>query len=159
MSKQRKDHEPPRATGEWGWRFHHLGIPVKKKIKNETCIPELGIAVQGFDSSPFGIEWMRFEKECSIPALIRDVPHIAFEVDDLDAELARHRFRILTKPNSPSPGVRVAMIEHNGAPIELIEFRKTGEKNLLPQRRKDAKVIAHQPINSPVPKNNGSSIR
>jgi hypothetical protein len=29
-----------------------------------------------------------------------------------------------TEPNSPSDGVRVAMIEHNGAPIELIEFVK-----------------------------------
>jgi hypothetical protein len=50
------------------------------------------------------------------------VPHIAFEVDDLDLELKRHDFNIITQTNSPSEGVRVAMIEHNGAPIELIEF-------------------------------------
>jgi hypothetical protein len=31
-------------------------------------------------------------------------------------------FKILSKPNAPSGGVRVAMIEHNGAPVELIEF-------------------------------------
>jgi len=30
----------------------------------------------------------------------------------------------LMVPNSPSKGVRAAMIIHNGAPIELIEFRK-----------------------------------
>ena len=29
---------------------------------------------------------------------------------------------VITEPNPPSTGVRVAMIEHHGAPIELIEF-------------------------------------
>ena len=54
--------------------------------------------------------------------LIQTVPHIAFVVEDLDFELATRGFTILTKPNPPSEGVRVAMIEHNGVPIELIEF-------------------------------------
>lgn len=31
-------------------------------------------------------------------------------------------FKILTYPNAPMDGVRVAMIEHDGAPIELMEF-------------------------------------
>jgi len=56
--------------------------------------------------------------------LIQTVPHLAFEVADLDYELATRNFKILTEPNPPSEGVRVAMIEHNGAPIELIEFEK-----------------------------------
>ena len=42
---------------------------------------------------------------------------------DLDLELSKRDFEILTKPNSPSDDVRVAMIKHNGAPIELIEFK------------------------------------
>ncbi len=33
-------------------------------------------------------------------------------------------FNVLTYPNAPMDGVRVAMIEHNGAPIELMEFEK-----------------------------------
>ena len=49
--------------------------------------------------------------------------HIAFEVDDLDEELKRRDFELLTPPNPPSDGVRVAMIEHNGVPLELIEFK------------------------------------
>jgi hypothetical protein len=31
-------------------------------------------------------------------------------------------FKILSKHNTPSGDVRVAMIEHNGVPVELIEF-------------------------------------
>ncbi len=51
-------------------------------------------------------------------------PYIAFEVDDLDLELSRRKFYIITEPNSSGEGIRVAMIEHNGAPVELIEFNK-----------------------------------
>ena len=80
------------------------------------------LSVSGFASSPFGAEWMRFDEECGMHELIQTVPHIAFVVEDLDFELATRGFTILTKPNPPSEGVRVAMIEHNGVPIELIEF-------------------------------------
>jgi len=54
------------------------------------------------------------------------VPHIAFEVDDLDRELSRLNFIILTPPNSLGAGIRVAMIEHNGAPMNLLNLNKGG---------------------------------
>ena len=80
--------------------------------------------VSGFDTIPFGIEWMRFEPDSPVNALVRRVPHLAFGVDDLDAELAKHAFLLLAPPGSPGEGTRVAMIEHHGAPVELIEFEK-----------------------------------
>jgi hypothetical protein len=43
-------------------------------------------------------------------------------VQDLDFELANHQFDLIGEPNQASDGVRAAMIEHNGVPIELIEF-------------------------------------
>ena len=54
-----------------------------------------------------------------IPPLIQRVPHVAFEVDDLEAALVGQE--ILIAPNSPSPGIRVAFSIHNGAPIEFLE--------------------------------------
>lgn len=99
-----------------------MGIPTTKKRPNEKYIPHLKFYVSGFPESPYGIEWMRFEKDSPIHPLIQKIPHPAFEVNDLDLELSKGNFKILTPPNLPSEGVRVAMIEHNGAPIELIEF-------------------------------------
>ncbi len=46
--------------------------------------------VSGFDTSPYGIEWMRYEPDSPIDELIKSVPHIAFEVDDLESELQKH---------------------------------------------------------------------
>jgi hypothetical protein len=65
---------------------------------------------------------MRFEPEAPVPELVRTVPHVAFEVDDLSAELAGKE--ILIAPNSPSPGLTVAFIVENGAPVEFLQFDK-----------------------------------
>jgi len=122
MNIKRQDNESPLAISEWGWRYHHIGIPTDKSIEGERYIPQYKFYVSGFDTSPYGIEWMRFDHDSPISDIIKSLPHIAFEVDDLDLELSMRNFNILTAPNSPGEGIRVAMIIHNGAPIELIEF-------------------------------------
>jgi len=101
-------------------RFHHLGIPTQTPRAGERYIEHLKIFVSGYETSPYGVEWMRFDPDCSLPELVKTVPHVAFEVDDLDAELAGKE--ILIQPNSPSPGVTVAFIVDNGAPIEFLCF-------------------------------------
>jgi hypothetical protein len=130
MDIQRKDNEPPLATKEWGWRYHHIGIPTNEPSEGEVYLPRFKLYVSGFDTSPYGIEWMRYEPDSPIDDLIKTVPHIAFEVDDLESELQKHDLRILTPPNAPGEGIRVAMILHNGAPIELIEFSNSKSMDL-----------------------------
>ena len=122
LNGKRLDHEPPAAVIECGWRYHHLGIPTDIPKPNEIYLKEFKLYVSGFSTSPYGIEWMRFEDDSPVSDLIKTVPHIAFEVDNLESALEGKE--ILTPPNSPSDGVQVAMIIHNGAPIELIQFQK-----------------------------------
>ena len=123
LSSKRKDHEPPSAIAQRGWRYHHLGIPTEIPRPDECYLAHLKVHVSGFDTSPYGIEWIRFDPDCAVSDLIRTVPHIAFEVDDLDSALTGQT--LLCDVGSPSEGVRVAMILDNGAPIELLEFRKS----------------------------------
>jgi hypothetical protein len=122
MRQERQAHEQPLAAAKWGWRYHHLGIPTTVPRPGEVYLPHLRIHVAGFETSPFGIEWMRFDPDCGIHELIRTVPHLAFEVDDLEAALAGRR--VISPTSSPCAGVRVAMIEDDGAPVELMEFSK-----------------------------------
>jgi hypothetical protein len=119
---RRRGHEPPPVTAQLGWRYHHVGIPTSVARPGETYLEQLGFFVAGFRASPYGVEWMRFEKGSPVHELIRTVPHVAFEVDDLDAAIAGQH--VICPPGSPSEGVRSAMIVHDGAPIELISFRK-----------------------------------
>jgi len=122
----RKDDEPP-AVMRRGWRYHHLGIPTDQPKPGERHLEHLNVYVSGFETSPYGIEWMRFEPDSPISELISTIPHIAFEVDNLDAEIKGKK--LLGGVSEPSEGVRVAMIIDNGAPVELLEFRKTVSKS------------------------------
>lgn len=119
---KRKDNEPPIAITKHGMKFHHIGIPTKVKRPNEKYIEHLKFYVSGFETSEFGIEWMRFEEDSPVDQIIKEVPHIAFEVDNLD-EVIKGK-ELISDISSPSEGVRVAMIIENGAPIEFIEFDK-----------------------------------
>lgn len=119
---RRLNHEAPPVVQQLGWRYHHIGIPTTDVKANETHLERFGLFVSGFSSSPYGIEWMRFEPDSPIPEVIRTIPHVAFEVDDLDAALEGQQ--VIYPPGSPSEGVRSAMILHDGAPVELIWFRK-----------------------------------
>lgn len=117
----RHDHEPPPAT-RWGWRYHHMGIPTDRPRSGERYLPQFKMYVSGFPESAYGIEWMRFEADSPVSELVRSVPHVAFEVDDLEEALEGRQ--VLSAPNSPSAGVKVAMIIDDGCPIELIEFSR-----------------------------------
>lgn len=101
-------------------RYHHIGIPTDIPRDGETYHPGLGFYSSGFGENPYGIEWMRFEQGCLIPELVRTVPHVAFEVDDLDSAIEGKE--VIIEPNSPSDGVRVAFIVHDGAPVEFLEI-------------------------------------
>ena len=101
-------------------RYHHVGIPTTESKQGERYLSRCKIFIVGHEKSEFGVEWRRFEAGAEVPELVRRVPHVAFEVSDLDAELAGRE--LLIAPNSPSPGVRVAFVVENGAPIELMEF-------------------------------------
>ena len=120
--KPRHEHEPPVALADWGWRYHHMGIPTDTPREGEVYLERYRMYVSGFDTSPYGVEWMRFEPGSPIHEIIRTVPHIAFEVDDLDRALDGKE--LIDKPSSPMDGVRVAMILHNGMPVELLEFER-----------------------------------
>lgn len=147
MNSQRHEFELPEAVEYWGWRYHHLGIPTTTVMQEERYLPQFKFYISGFSTSPYGIEWMRFDDDSPMHPLIKSVPHLAFEVDDLDYELTNRDLHVITPPNPPSEGIRVAMIEHNGAPIELIEFACNKEKRLrelqyyIPKSKHDTDLI------------------
>ncbi len=103
-------------------KYHHVGIPTTVSHPGERYVPHLKIHVCDYERNPYGIEWMRFDADCPTPELVKTVPHVAFEVDDLEAELEGKQ--LLIAPNSPSPGVRVAFIVENGAPVEFLQITR-----------------------------------
>jgi hypothetical protein len=103
-------------------KYHHIGIPTDTPQPGETYLAEHKVFCTDHENNPYGIQWMRFEAECQLPELVKTVPHVAFEVDDLGSALVGHE--ILIEPNSPSEGVIVAFIACEGAPVEFLQFLK-----------------------------------
>jgi hypothetical protein len=106
-------------------KYHHIGIPTDNPRDNETYLDEYKVYVSGYEKSPYGVEWMRFEPDSPLPELVKTVPHVAFEVYDVEAAIQGKE--VLIPPNSPSEGITVAFIVDNGAPIEFLEVKKTTE--------------------------------
>jgi hypothetical protein len=101
-------------------RFNHIGIPTTRRFEGEIPLRHLKMTVSDHQDNPFGIQWQRYWDDAPYPDLVKTVPHVAFEVDDLEEALAGHR--VIIQPNSPSVGVTVAFIAVNGAPVELMQI-------------------------------------
>ncbi len=106
-------------------KYHHIGIPTDTPRENETYLEKYKMYVLSYEESHYGVEWMRFEPDSPLPELVKTVPHVAFEVDDIEAAIQGKV--VLIPPNSPSKGIIVAFIVDNGAPIEFITVTKTTE--------------------------------
>ncbi|MBN1757601.1 MAG: hypothetical protein JW863_04750 [Chitinispirillaceae bacterium] len=103
-------------------KYHHVGIPADKPIEGEVYLKDYKCYHFGYETSEFGIEWMRYEKDCPLPELVKTVPHVAFKVNDI-LEAIKGR-KVIIEPNSSSEGTVVAFIEENGVPIEFIQTVK-----------------------------------
>lgn len=109
-------------------KFHHYGIPTTEVREDESLVEVGGFRFYStpFEANKWHIQWHRFPKGHGLPDLLTKVPHIAFQVDDLDAEIKG--CKILLPPYSPLPGYRVAIIEEQGVPIELVETKLSDEE-------------------------------
>lgn len=125
----RRSDDPP-SVATLGWWYHHFGIPTRTARPGEVHVVRLKIHTAGLETSPCGVQWMRFDEDAPYPEIVQALPPVAFEVDDLDAALAG--CEILIARNSPSEGARVAMILDHGAPIELIEFHHQNKPDATP---------------------------
>jgi hypothetical protein len=99
-------------------KYNHIGIPTTGHFEGEIDLPHLKMTVSDHENNPYGIQWQRYWIDAPYPDLVKTIPHVAFEVDDLAAALEGQK--ILIAPNSPSEGLTVAFIEVNGAPVELM---------------------------------------
>jgi len=101
-------------------KYHHVGIPTDRPLPERDYVKEYKLYASGYLKSPYGIEWMKFDPDCPLPDLVKTVPHVAFVVDDVQAAIAGKK--IIIEPNRSTDGVTVAFIEHNGTPIEFLQF-------------------------------------
>ena len=101
-------------------KLHHIGIPSRDERENETYLEGAKLYITDATASPNKIEWLRFEPGTPMPQMLQTLPHIAYEVDDLEAEIKGKE--VLLEPFSPMAGITVAFVIEEGAPIELMQM-------------------------------------
>ena len=101
-------------------RFHHVGIISDQVQPGEIYVAQTRVHVTNPADHPYRVEYLRFEPDRPVPSPVRDQPHMAFAVEDLEAEIAGEQ--ILLGPFRAMEGLRVAFILRDGAVFEFMHF-------------------------------------
>jgi len=100
-------------------KFAHIGVPSATKPEGAIHLEEAKLYVTDAEASPNKIEWLYFLEGSPMPELLKKSFHIAYTVEDLQAEIKGKD--ILIPPFEPIPGVKAAFIVEEGLPIEFMQ--------------------------------------
>ncbi len=99
----------------------HIGIPQKTKPAKAIYLEDAKLYITDPADSKNNIEFLFFEDACQMPQIVKESTHIAYVVDDIDAELKDAE--VLIPPFFPLPTVKAAFIIEDGIPIELMQIK------------------------------------
>ena len=100
--------------------FHHIGLPTDESQPGEFFVEDTRVWVTDPRKHPYLVEYLRFEADSPVTGPVRDMPHVAYRVDDIEAAIAREE--VILEPFEPSPNFTVAFILKDGAVIEYMKF-------------------------------------
>ncbi|MBX6315185.1 MAG: hypothetical protein IRY99_20090 [Isosphaeraceae bacterium] len=101
-------------------RFHHVGVITDERQAGEIYVAETKVHVTNPIDHPYRVEYLRFEPDSPVTGPVRTQPHLAFEVEDLETEIAGEH--VLLGPFRAMEGLRVAFILKDGAVFEFMQF-------------------------------------
>ena len=104
--------------------FDHVGLPTDQKHPEEMWVEETRVWVTDPLRDPQRIEWLRFEADTPLKGPVREMPHMAFRVDNLEREI--EGAEILLGPFQPTPALRVVFVLKDGAVFEFMESSEEG---------------------------------
>jgi hypothetical protein len=111
-------------------RFDHIGLVTAEKKGGETFVEATRVWVTNPRASSCHVEWLRFEPDSPVTGLLRDEPHVAYRVDDVQRAIEGHN--VLAEPFDPTGRgdnfLRVAFVEVDGAVVELMQYGNPDEE-------------------------------
>lgn len=100
-------------------KFDHVGIPTGDKQPNELYVSETKVWVTDPAGHPYRIEYLRYEPDSPVKGPVRDLPHIAFQVDNLADYMQEGE--VVLGPFQPTESLRVVFVFKDGAVFEFME--------------------------------------
>ena len=105
-------------------QFDHVGLPTDSKQPEEMYVADTKVWVTDPMQHPYRVEYLRYEPDTPVRGPVRDLPHIAFRVDNLEREM--EGAEILLGPFQPTPTLRVVFVLRDGAVFEFMESSEPG---------------------------------
>lgn len=110
-------------------RFDHIGVVTAQRRPGESWVEQTRVWVTSPRAHPMNVEFLRFEPDSPVTGPLRDEPHVAYRVDDLDR--AAEGLDVVLGPFSPAPDegfLRVAFARVDGVTVELMQYRDPDER-------------------------------
>jgi catechol 2,3-dioxygenase-like lactoylglutathione lyase family enzyme len=102
-------------------QFDHVGLITTEKKEDDIFIPATKVWITEFDKHPFRIEWLRYEPDSPVTGPVREKPHVAFRVDDIEA--ASQGLKVLLEPFDVGFAVVAFFETSDGAVVELMKYK------------------------------------
>lgn len=107
-------------------RFDHIGVITESQQSEENFVDSTRVWVTNPRAHAANVEFLRYEHDTPVTGPIRDLPHVAYRVDNLDESIKGHE--ILLPPFDVADGfVRVAFVLVGGAVVEFMQYRNPNE--------------------------------
>ena len=102
-------------------QFDHIGIITDQSKDDETFVPATRVWITDFQKHPFRVEWIRYEADSPVTGPVREMPHVAYRVDDIQA--AGRGMKVLLKPFDAGPRFAGFYQTADGAVVEFVKYK------------------------------------
>ena len=103
-------------------QFDHVGIVTTHKQAGETFVPATRVWITDFQKHPYRVEWLRYEPDSPVTGPVREMPHVAYRVDDIEA--AAQGLKTLLEPFDAGMAVVGFYQTADGAVVEFMKYHK-----------------------------------
>ena len=101
--------------------FEHIGIVTAERKPGARFVPATKAWVTDFTAHPFRVEWLYFEPDSPVTGPVRDRPHVAYRVDDVES--AGRGLKRLLGPFDAGPRIVAFYETGDGAVVEFIRYK------------------------------------
>lgn len=106
-------------------QFHHIGLPTDESHPGEYFVEDTKVWVTDPRKHPYLVEYLRFERDSAVTGPVRNLPHVAYRVDDIHEAIKGED--VILEPFQPSPNFTVAFMLKDGAVIEYMQFENESD--------------------------------
>jgi hypothetical protein len=104
--------------------FDHVGVPTEEKQPGEMYVAATKVWVTDPARHPHKIEYLRYEPDSPVTGPVRELPHMAFQVDNLEA--AMEGAQVILGPFQATETTRVVFVLRDGAVFEYMHNSAPG---------------------------------